>query len=192
MNGARVRRLLALAMNASTSSDGGRLDDDGDDVLLVNRAIAIAGDGINHSAHRTLELLPAFTVFAATQLLKSLQTELLINLRIKRRVTSLRSHDQEQGHGPGPKRQAIRLQSLAREDPRSCQAIAIPFFMTQPQLGLSPFLVLTTTGLQVVVSSFVSVVHLFKSFVLAAEANVPNPSLELRSMPIPPVTALSS
>jgi hypothetical protein len=102
MNSARVRGLLSLAMNAGTSSDGGRLDDDGKDVLLVNRSVAIT-NGVDHSTHSTLELLPAFTVFATTELLKSLKTELLVNLSIKRRVTSLSSHNQDQGNGPEPR-----------------------------------------------------------------------------------------
>ena len=78
-------------MNACTSSNGGCFYDKGNNVLFVNRAVAIT-EGIDHSANRTLELPPAFTVFATTELLKCLEPELFINLSIKRHVACLSSH----------------------------------------------------------------------------------------------------
>jgi len=95
MISAGVRRLLPLTMNACTSSNGGCFDDNGKDVLLVNRAVAIT-EGIEHSANRTLELLPAFAVFATTELLKCLEPELFINLSIKRHIACLSSHVQNE------------------------------------------------------------------------------------------------
>jgi len=121
MNSARIRRLLSLAMNAGTSGNGGRLDDNEKDVLLVNRAIALT-DGYNHSARGTPELLTAFAIFAATELLKSLRIMPLINQRVKQSVASLSSL-QAPRNKPKPKRQGPSSISLDREHCRNWQAI---------------------------------------------------------------------